>query len=515
LSKFKVKNGINLPDATITTQGDMHIEDMAGLQFYHNSAERTAVDTNSTQTLTGKTLTGNIATNLVSGAATLTLPTSTDTLVGRATTDTLTNKTLTAPVISTISNTGTVTLPTATCTLMGKDTTDTMMNKTFDADGTGNSITNIENADIKAAAAIAVNKLAALTASRIVQTDGSGFISHVDTATYPTLTELSYVKGVTSAVQTQLDGKASAAGSTKYIDNLGLACSVGSNALTIALKQIDGSTDPNTGASAVKVGFRSSTITSGAGAVRSATAAASVVVPSGATLGLASGTNCHIFVYAIDNAGTIELAVSTLLRDEHALGTTTTIGTGADDSGFYSTTGRTDKAFRLIGRLDYTTAPNGTYAATPDAVTLITNNDYAISYDYVSAAITTDTSTVTANTYVDVTGASLVLQPGVWNITASGSLYAASANAGNVAITDSSNNILGTSARYKGIAAGTAPVDLRITKIALTATTTVKIRIRYVVDSGTGVLTWSGAANQTGGLTDPDTQSIFFAERVR
>ena len=43
---------------------------------------------------------------------------------------TLTNKTLTAPVISTISNTGTVTLPTATDTLVGKATTDTLTNKT-------------------------------------------------------------------------------------------------------------------------------------------------------------------------------------------------------------------------------------------------------------------------------------------------------------------------------------------------------------------------------------------------
>lgn len=42
---------------------------------------------------------------------------------------TLTNKTLTAPVISTISNTGTVTLPTATDTLVARATTDTLTNK--------------------------------------------------------------------------------------------------------------------------------------------------------------------------------------------------------------------------------------------------------------------------------------------------------------------------------------------------------------------------------------------------
>lgn len=48
---------------------------------------------------------------------TLTVPNASTTLVGTDATQTLTNKTLTAPIISTISNTGTLTLPTTTGTL--------------------------------------------------------------------------------------------------------------------------------------------------------------------------------------------------------------------------------------------------------------------------------------------------------------------------------------------------------------------------------------------------------------
>jgi hypothetical protein len=83
------------------------------------------------------------------------------------------------------------------------DSTNTFTNKTFDADGTGNSITNIENADIKAAAAIALNKLAATTVSRALVSDGSGFVSPSAT----TATEIGYVNGVTSAIQTQINSK--------------------------------------------------------------------------------------------------------------------------------------------------------------------------------------------------------------------------------------------------------------------------------------------------------------------
>ncbi len=84
------------------------------------------------QTLTNKTLTTPIIAS-ISNSGTITIPTGPDTLVGRATTDTLTNKTLTTPIITSISNSGTITIPTGTRTLVARDTTDTLTNKSIDA----------------------------------------------------------------------------------------------------------------------------------------------------------------------------------------------------------------------------------------------------------------------------------------------------------------------------------------------------------------------------------------------
>ena len=98
----------------------------------------------------------NAGTGLSGGGTTgdVTLSIDTGTTVDLSTAQTLTNKTLTAPVISTISNTGTITLPTSTDTLVGRATTDTLTNKTIDANGTGNSITNLEVADFAGSAII-------------------------------------------------------------------------------------------------------------------------------------------------------------------------------------------------------------------------------------------------------------------------------------------------------------------------------------------------------------------------
>ncbi len=103
--------------------------------------------------------------------------------------------------------------------------------------------------------------------------------------------------------------------------NVGLSQSIGSSALTVALKQVDGSTDPSTGTSVVKIGFRSSTATSGAINERTISAALSQTISSGTTLGIVANVSTPVYIYAIDSdgAGTIKIGLDTQILDETIL----------------------------------------------------------------------------------------------------------------------------------------------------------------------------------------------------
>jgi len=90
-------------------------------------------------TFTGKTITGgtfNAGAIQIGGVDVVTV----------SATQTLTNKTLTLPVIASISNSGTVTIPTGTDTLVARTSTDTLTNKSIS--GSTNTLTNIANASL-------------------------------------------------------------------------------------------------------------------------------------------------------------------------------------------------------------------------------------------------------------------------------------------------------------------------------------------------------------------------------
>ena len=91
---------IDLDSENLTVSGGTGLDSSATGNAVTLAIDSTVTTLTGTQTLTNKTLTTPVISS-ISNTGTLTLPTSTDTLVGRATTDTLTNKTLTSPVINT------------------------------------------------------------------------------------------------------------------------------------------------------------------------------------------------------------------------------------------------------------------------------------------------------------------------------------------------------------------------------------------------------------------------------
>ena len=91
---------IDLDSETLTVAGGTGIDTSGSGNTLTVAIDSTVTTLTGTQTLTNKTLTTPVISS-ITNTGTLTLPTSTDTLVGRATTDTLTNKTLTSPVLNT------------------------------------------------------------------------------------------------------------------------------------------------------------------------------------------------------------------------------------------------------------------------------------------------------------------------------------------------------------------------------------------------------------------------------
>lgn len=152
------------------------------------------------------------------------------------------------------------------------------------------------------------------------------------------------------------------------VENLGFALSVSGGALTIALKQADGTSDPAAGAGTVKV-----TIDKGDGSsvVRSITAALSLTVPSTAKLTTKNGVASPIYFYLVDSDdnGAMKLAIASVPYP-NGVQTTVQIAGGSNDYSLYSDAVYSGKQAILIGGWISTQATAGTWAATTGTKTV-------------------------------------------------------------------------------------------------------------------------------------------------
>lgn len=142
--------------------------------------------------------------------------------------------------------------------------------------------------------------------------------------------------------------------------------------------------------------------------------------------------------------------------------------------------------------------------------------------DYKEAVLTVNTSTVSAGVEVDVTGASLTLDPGTWDIGFEGTIEGTTANGwpviGNVQLTDSSNNVVNNAIRgfdlhtatdLSGDLVGTA-ISVSALSVNVAAQTTYKTRILNIRGSGDSVTTVTG----DGTISTATAKSKMWARKV-
>ena len=200
-----------------------------------------------------------------------------------------------------------------------------------------------------------------------------------------------------------------------------VGASVAANAMTVTLNPTN-------------LDFRSATANSGTVNTRTIGTQLSLTIPSTATLGTTSAIASRILLLAIDNAGTVELAVYNAAGganlDETGVINTTAIAAGSNSLTVYSQTARTGVPYRVVGYVDSTQATAGTWATAPSAVQGIGGQALAAmsSIGYGQTWQSVIGSRALATTYYNTTGRPLMVSAAVVGVGSGTTTAAATVN---------------------------------------------------------------------------------------
>ena len=263
--------------------------------------------------------------------------------------------------------------------------------------------------------------------------------------------------GLNTPLAVTSGGTGSILGGTNKIQPI--TASAASSALTITL-------------SPTVLDFRSATIGSGTVTTVSNSTSISVVVPSTATLGTVSAVQSRLVVLAINNAGTMELAVTNIsggsdLSETGVISTTLIAAASNSATLYYSTTARTSVAYRVVGYVESTQATAGTWATAPSTIQGYGGQAVAamssLGYGQTWQSVTRTSGT----TYYNTTGKPIVLMftstsgTTVWTLTVNGYLLPPMAAASGVSVLQ---GIIPTGANYVlayGADSGNSTAELR------------------------------------------------------
>jgi hypothetical protein len=165
-----------------------------------------------------------------------------------------------------------------------------------------------------------------------------------------------------------------------HLHNLALEAAVASSALTITLSGNDAA-DPSS-TNKVRVPFRSVTAATGTFSQVVVSAATTLVISSGSTMGATSATAFRLWIVAFNDGGTLRLGAINCLSGTSVYplagwgiaSSTAEGGAGAADSAqvFYTGTGVTAKAYTVLGYMTWETGLTtaGTWDAVPTRIQL-------------------------------------------------------------------------------------------------------------------------------------------------